>query len=137
MIRIICGILGVAAIALMFPGSSYARGWSSVHRYVHPTGECFGGREVMASFYWTGRKTCTGDRFFANGISAASRGRKFGGWETGEVLSITSRSGRTISVRVNDCGPWGIAHRMGARLDLSRGAARALGMRATEYVCVR
>jgi rare lipoprotein A (peptidoglycan hydrolase) len=39
-------------------------------------------------------------------------------------------------VRINDKGPWGIAFRQGARLDRTRGAARRLGMRGTQYVCV-
>jgi rare lipoprotein A (peptidoglycan hydrolase) len=39
-------------------------------------------------------------------------------------------------VRINDTGPWGIAYKMGARLDLARGAARQLGMTASQYVCV-
>ena len=33
-------------------------------------------------------------------------------------------------------GPWGLSYRMGARLDLARGAARRLGMSSTQYVCV-
>jgi rare lipoprotein A (peptidoglycan hydrolase) len=45
-------------------------------------------------------------------------------------------NGRSLSVRINDTGPWGIAYRKGARLDLARGAARRLGMRASQYVCV-
>jgi rare lipoprotein A len=39
-------------------------------------------------------------------------------------------------VRINDRGPWGIAYAKGTRLDLARGAARRLGMRGTQYVCV-
>jgi rare lipoprotein A (peptidoglycan hydrolase) len=39
-------------------------------------------------------------------------------------------------VRINDTGPWGIAFRQGARLDLARGAAHRLGMHATQYLCV-
>jgi rare lipoprotein A (peptidoglycan hydrolase) len=46
------------------------------------------------------------------------------------------RNGRSLAVRINDTGPWGIAYAQGARLDLARGAASRLGMSGTQYVCV-
>jgi rare lipoprotein A (peptidoglycan hydrolase) len=55
----------------------------------------------------------------------------------GATLTITNpHNGRSITVRINDKGPWGIAFTQGARLDRTRGAARRLGMRGTQYVCV-
>ena len=54
------------------------------------------------------------------------------------MLTVTNpHNGRSLSVRINDRGPYGIAFREGARLDLARGAARRLGMRGAQYVCVR
>jgi peptidoglycan lytic transglycosylase len=43
-----------------------------VHRYVRPTGAC-AGEEVLASYYWTGRRTASGEVFDANGNTAAAR----------------------------------------------------------------
>ncbi len=46
-------------------------------------------------------------------------------------LTVTNpHNGRSLVIRINDTGPYGIAYRMGARLDLARGAAQRLGMTA-------
>jgi len=111
--------------------SANAAGWGSVHKYVKPSGNC-AGQEVLASSYSTGKRTATGERFDASGNTAAART-----WPLGTTLTVTNpANGRSITVRINDTGPWGIAYRMGARLDLARGAAQRLGMRASQYVCV-
>lgn len=111
--------------------SASAAGWSSVHKYVKRTGNC-AGQEILASYYWTGRSTASGERFNANGNTAAART-----WPLGTTLTVTNpKNGRSLTVRINDTGPYGVAYRMGARLDLARGAARRLGMSATQYVCV-
>ena len=108
-----------------------AAGWGSVHKYVKPSGRC-AGQEVLASYYWTGRRTANGERFDANGNTAAARN-----WPLGTTLTVTNpRNGRSLTVRINDRGPWGIAYRKGARLDLARGAAHRLGMRGSQYICV-
>ena len=121
------GIAGVLATA---PAAN-AAGWGSVHRYVKPTGKC-AGQEILASYYHTGKRTATGERFDANGNTAAART-----WALGTSLNVTNpHNGRSLTVRINDTGPWGIAYAKGARLDLARGAARRLGMSGTQYVCV-
>jgi rare lipoprotein A len=108
-----------------------AAGWGSVHRYVKPTGKC-AGQEVLASYYWTGRHTPSGERFDPNGNTAAART-----WRLGTTLTVTNpNNGRSITVRINDTGPYGIAYAQGARLDLARGAALRLGMHGAQYVCV-
>jgi rare lipoprotein A len=118
-------------IALLTFTSANAAGWGSVHKYVKPSGNC-AGQEILASYYWTGSRTASGERFDANGNTAAART-----WPIGTKLTVTNpKNGRSITVRINDTGPWGIAYRMGARLDLARGAARRLGMDSTQYVCV-
>ena len=127
MSRIAAGFVAV----LLAGASAQAAGWASVHRYVKPTGAC-AGQEVLASYYWTGKRTATGEAFDANGNTAAART-----WPLGSNLTITNpHNGRSITVRINDTGPWGIAFAQGARLDLARGAARRLGMRGSQYVCV-
>jgi peptidoglycan lytic transglycosylase len=108
-----------------------AGGWATVHKHVKRTGKC-AGQEVLASWYASGKRTASGERFDANGNTAAART-----WPLGTQLTVTNpHNGRSLTVRVNDTGPWGIAYRMGARLDLARGAARRLGMHASQYVCV-
>ena len=108
-----------------------AAGWASVHRYVRKTGNCGGGREVLASYYGSGHRTASGERFNPHGLTAASHD-----YALGSVVSITNpHNGRSCSVRINDRGPHGTARRMGAKLDLALGAARCLGMRGTQYVC--
>ena len=127
MSRVAAGLIAV----LLAAATAQAGGWTTVHRYAKPTGAC-AGQEVLASYYWSGRRTATGEVFDANGNTAAART-----WPLGSTLTITNpHNGRSITVRINDTGPWGIAFRQGARLDLARGAARRLGMRGTQYVCV-
>src|SRR5215469_5317071 len=119
-------LLSVLAIA---PAS--AGGWATVHKYVKKSGNC-SGQEVLASSYSSGRRTASGERFDPNGNTAAART-----WPIGTSLTVTNpKNGRSITVRINDTGPWGIAYKMGARLDLARGAAHRLGMTASQYVCV-
>jgi rare lipoprotein A len=111
--------------------SANAAGWGSVHKYVTPSGNCVG-QEVLASSYSSGRGTASGERFDANGNTAAART-----WALGTSLTVTNpKTGRSVVVRINDTGPYGIAYRMGARLDLARGAAQRIGMNGSQYVCV-
>lgn len=121
---------GVATLIASAP-AAHAAGWATVHRYVKPSGNC-AGQEILASYYHTGKRTASGERFDANGNTAAART-----WPLGTSLTVTNPlNGRSLTVRVNDTGPWGLSFRMGARLDLARGAAQRLGMTGTQYVCV-
>jgi rare lipoprotein A (peptidoglycan hydrolase) len=124
--------IGIAILAsLLTLGSAHAAGWASVHKYVKKSGNC-AGQEVLASHYSSGKRTANGEHFDPNGNTAAART-----WPIGTTLTVTNpKNGRSITVRINDTGPWGIAYRMGARLDLARGAARRLGMTASQYLCV-
>jgi rare lipoprotein A (peptidoglycan hydrolase) len=124
--------VGIGLLAsLLTLSTANAAGWGSVHKYVKPSGNC-AGQEVLASHYASGRRTASGERFDPNGNTAAART-----WPLGSTLTVTNpHNGRSITVRINDTGPWGIAYRMGARLDLARGAAQRLGMRGSQYVCV-
>jgi rare lipoprotein A len=129
--RIAAGLL-IALFSVITLTAADARGWGSVHRYVKPTGNCAGGQEILASHYASGKRTATGEHFDPNGNTAAART-----WALGTSLTVTNpKNGRSLTVRINDTGPWGIAYRQGARLDLARGAARRLGMSGAQYVCV-
>jgi rare lipoprotein A (peptidoglycan hydrolase) len=116
---------------LLVATSAKAAGWGSVHKYVKRTGNC-AGQEILASSYSVGKRTASGERFDVNGNTAAART-----WPIGTTLTVTNpKNGRSITVRINDTGPWGIAYRMGARLDMAIGAARRIGMNGSQYVCV-
>jgi rare lipoprotein A (peptidoglycan hydrolase) len=123
--------IGIVILLSLTFTSANAAGWGSIHKYVKRTGNC-AGQEVLASSYSSGKRTASGERFYANGNTAAART-----WPIGTSLTVTNpKNGRSIVVRVNDTGPWGIAYRMGARLDLARGAAQRIGMHGSQYVCV-
>jgi rare lipoprotein A (peptidoglycan hydrolase) len=118
-------------IGLLTFTSANAAGWGSVHKYVKRSGNC-AGQEILASSYSSGKRTASGERFDANANTAAART-----WPIGTSLTVTNpKNGRLVIVRINDTGPWGIAYRMGARLDLARGAAQRIGMHGSQYVCV-
>jgi rare lipoprotein A len=111
--------------------AAHAAGWGSVHKYVKPSGQC-AGQEVLASSYSSGKRTASGEAFDANGNTAAART-----WALGTTLTVLNpKTGRSVTVRINDTGPWGTAYAQGARLDLARGAAARIGMRGAQYVCV-
>lgn len=124
----------LCACAFLLPSlcpAADAAGWAAVHRYVTRTGRCEGAREVLASYYVSGSRTASGERFNAHGLTAASYD-----YALGTELSIKNpHTGRVCSIRINDRGPHGMARRMGARIDFALGAARCLGMRGTQYVC--
>jgi rare lipoprotein A len=75
---------------------------------------------VRASFYSSGSRTASGERFNQHGFTAASRTLPFG-----TRLHVTNpATGRSVIVRINDRGPFV----RGRELDLARGAAAAIGM---------
>ena len=90
--------------------------------------ECSGGQRVMSAYYWEGRRTASGEPFNPNGMTAAHRTLPFGT----RVTVINPRTGRSVTVVVNDRGPFV----RGVSIDLSLGAAKAIGMRGTGTVCI-
>ena len=87
---------------------------------------------VMATWYGkelAGRRTASGQAFNPNGLTAAHRSLPFG---TCLVVS-NPRTGKNVRVTVNDRGPF----TAGLTLDLSHGAARAIGMKSTQAVTMR
>lgn len=72
-----------------------------------------------ASWYKSGKKTASGEKFNPNGLSVAHRRLPFG-----TVLRITHvGNGNTIEAIVNDRGPF----IKGREIDVSLGAAQKLG----------
>lgn len=71
-------------------------------------------------------KTANGEHFKPMGLTAAHRSLRFG-----TRLRVTNpKTGRSVIVRITDRGPF--VH--GRVLDLSRGAALAIGMHSTQKV---
>ena len=71
-----------------------------------------------ASWYGSGHRTANGERFAPDGLTAAHRSLPFG------TRVRVTYGARSVVVRINDRGPF-IA---GRAIDLSRGAARTIGL---------
>jgi L,D-transpeptidase YcbB len=87
---------------------------------------------VAATWYgdeFRGSRTASGEVFNPEGLTAAHKSFPFG---TCLVVG-NPRTGKSIVVRVNDRGPF----TEGMTLDLSAGAARAIGMRSTQKVSMK
>ena len=83
----------------------------------------------VASYYGkelAGRPTASGERFNPSAMTAAHRTLRFGT----RVRVTNSRNGRSVVVRINDRGPFV----KGRSIDLSSGAARAIGMGSSAQV---
>jgi rare lipoprotein A len=91
--------------------------WRDANASVGGSGRGFSG---MASFYGneSGSKTASGQRFNQSAMTAAHRSLPFG-----TKLKVT-HGGRSVVVTINDRGPF----IRGRVLDLSTGAARAIGL---------
>lgn len=82
-----------------------------------------------ASYYWHPQKTASGEPFRPDRLTAAHRTLPFGT----RVRVTHTRNKRSVVVRINDRGPF----KRGRVIDVSRGAARALGMLAEGVAPVR
>ena len=81
---------------------------------------------VASNYGYNGGRTASGERMNPNEMTAAHRTRSFGS----QVTVTSQKSGRSVTVRINDRGPFV----KGRCIDLSTGAARALGMAGLEQV---
>jgi peptidoglycan lytic transglycosylase len=100
-------------------------------KHVHATGKCGEAQEIAVSYYWDGHRTASGEKFNPNGLTAAHRSLPFG-----SLVHLTNPSnGRSVTVRINDRGPFGSANALGVKFDITRGAARLLGMQQTSWLC--
>ncbi len=82
----------------------------------------------IASTYSSGTRTANGEQYNHMGVSAAHKSLPFGS----RVVVRNQRTGRSITVRINDRGPF-VAGRI---IDLSTGAKNALGMDGLAPVCL-
>lgn len=97
--------------------ASEGNSWRDANASIASTGHSFSG---VASMYGneSGSRTASGQRFNENAMTCAHRTLPFG------TKLRVSHGGRSIIVTVNDRGPFV----RGRVIDLSRGAARALGI---------
>ncbi len=120
-----------AALALAWLALSshpaQSRGFEYFFSHTKPSGNC-AGQEVVATYYVSGRRTASGQGFASSGMTAAHRTLPFGS----RVTVTNPQNGSSVTVVINDRGPF--TH--GVTLDLSSGAARAIGMHGTQYVCM-
>jgi rare lipoprotein A len=86
----------------------------------------------MASWYgseFAGRSTTSGEPFNPNRLTAASITLPLG-----SVVNVENpRNGRSVKVRINDCGPFVV----GRSLDLSLRAAQTIGITRQGVVRVK
>lgn len=73
----------------------------------------------VASYYWQGQSTASGERFNPGAMTAAHRTHPFGT----KVKVTNLRNGKSVVVRINDRGPFV----RGRVIDVSRAAAQELG----------
>ena len=109
-------------------GKPYTIRGTTYHPAADPTYDEVG----LASWYGSesGGQTASGERFRPKGISAAHTTLPLPTYA--EVTDLDT--GRTILVRINDRGPFANSRRI---IDLSRGAADQLGIRAKGIAPVR
>ena len=90
------------------------------------------GQAGIASFYgpgFHGRRTASGERFDQRAMTAAHRTLPFGT----RVRVVNIGNGKAVVVRISDRGPFV----RGRVIDLSAGAARAIGVKGLGKVCVQ
>jgi rare lipoprotein A len=109
-------------------GSKKAKRYSSytakkTKRVAKTTSSGGGAYSGMASYYWEPQALASGGRFNPNAMTAAHKTLPFG-----TKVRVTNRNnGRSVVVTINDRGPY-----VGGRIiDLSKAAARAVGMTAS------
>jgi rare lipoprotein A len=90
--------------------------------------DCNGSKRIISAFYWQGQRTASGQRFDPQGMTAAHRTLPFGT----RLIVTNPRTGKSVTVVINDRGPFV----SGVALDLSLGAAQAIGMHGTGSVCI-
>ena len=108
--------LAVAAVAAVFLAVSSA-------------GMAEAAQTGKASYYKHGKRTASGERFDPHGYTAAHRTLPFGT----RVLVTNLKNGKSVIVRINDRGP----HTRGRIIDVSLGAAKALGLTAAGVAQVK
>jgi peptidoglycan lytic transglycosylase len=120
--------LGLSLVSLTaLPTAASSHGFAWFFSHVQAEGNCSGQR-IVATYYSSGTRTTSGQAFNAGGHTAAHRTLPFGS----QVTVTNPRNGKSVTVVINDRGPF----TKGVTLDLASGAAHAIGMSATQWVCM-
>jgi rare lipoprotein A len=109
------------------PAQVQSRGFAWFFSHSKPSESCVG-HSVVATYYTSGRRTASGEAFVSSGYTAAHRTLPFGS----QVRVTNPDNGRSVTVTINDRGPF----TRGVTLDLARGAAHAIGMSGTQWICM-
>jgi rare lipoprotein A len=123
----LCVFWLVLAWIMASSAEAHSRGFAWFFAHSKPQGSC-SGQHVVATFYSSGRRTASGQTFDPSGYTAAHRTLPFGS----RVTVTNPQNGNSVTVVINDRGPF----TRGVTLDLSRGAARAIGMHRTQWLCM-
>jgi rare lipoprotein A len=89
---------------------------------------CGAGERITVAYYSGGGRTASGQRFDPHGLTAAHRTLPFGT----RLVVINPRNGKSVTVTVNDRGPFV----RGVTLDVTLGAARVIGITGTGTICM-
>jgi rare lipoprotein A len=111
----------VAALAVFASGLAFhGCGGAASAAPARENGATQRGKAAWYGSRFHGRKTASGEKFNKNALTAAHRKLPFG-----TVVRVTNlRNQRTVTVRINDRGPYG----KGRIIDVSEAAARKLRM---------
>jgi len=121
-------IFGLALAWLITSSTqAHSRGFAWFFAHSRPQGSC-SGQHVVATFYASGRRTASGQTLDPSGYTAAHRTLPFGS----RVTVTNPENGKSVTVVINDRGPF----TRGVTLDLTVGAAHAIGMYRTQWVCM-
>ena len=121
-------VFGLALAGLVASSAqAHSRGFAWFFANSKPQGTC-SGQHIAATYYASGRRTASGQPFNPSGYTAAHRTLPFGS----RVTVTNPQNGKSVTVMINDRGPF----TRGVTLDLSRGAARAIGMHRTQWLCM-
>lgn len=113
--------MALTFVLLFASAPAQARGWDWFVSHIKSGPHCAGS---PTTYYGEGRRNADGSRFDRNGLSAATYDYPFG-----TVLNVTNcNNGRSVQVTVKDRGPGTHQRRLGIKLDLSTGAARAIAL---------
>jgi len=120
---------GLAVVCLITSSlQAHSRGFDWFFSHSRPQGTC-SGQHVVATYYASGARTASGQAFDPGGYTAAHRSLPFGS----RVTVTNPENGKSVTVVINDRGPF----TRGVTLDLTRGAANAIGMNRTQWVCMQ
>ena len=104
-----CIFIGMALMLMLFVGAAHAE-----------TASVYGGRDG-----YCGSRTANGERVNCSAMTAAHRRLPFG-------TRVRVCHSRCVTVRINDRGPFV----RGRDIDLTPGAARAIGLGSTGHVTI-